>query len=351
MAARRLRYYATVPSGFETIAADGLLGGVLPEVHIAEVLDGALLLETPALSQRLTRIGIFQNVFNVLHSTRKLREKAVPAMMSALARMGVGAGLIRASVPRSARTFRVVTSKENRLVRVNPELRRQVERRFSRVSGLSVSPAAADVELWFLERREPRGYVLLRVGRRRATEKRLHRGQLRPEVAHLLCLASGPAADDVFLDPFCGFGSIVLARLEIAVCASVHAVDSDAAKVQHVRKMLIHRKLPGGTTVHVTEDDSRTLPGIPDGSITSVVTDPPWGEYAERAYDIPTLYSRFLHQLTRVCAVGARVILLVSRENPVERIIRERELPMKIVDRTGVLVAGRKATVVRLAVH
>jgi hypothetical protein len=45
------------------------------------------------------------------------------------------------------------------------------------------------------------------------------------------------------------------------------------------------------------------------------------------------------------------VILLVSRENPVERIIRERELPMKIVDRTGVLVAGRKATVVRLSVH
>lgn len=350
MTTRRTRYYATVPSGFETIAADGLSERLLPDVHIHDVLDGALVFESTMSAGKLADLGLFQNVFPVLRSTRKLREKAVPGLMRSFARTGVG-GADRRSVPKTARSFRVVTSKENRLIRVNPELRRQVERRFSRETGLSVSRGAADVELWFLERREPRGYVLLRVTRRRATEKQLRRGELRPEVARLLCLAADPDPNDAFLDPFCGYGSIVLARLEIAPSATVRGVDSDPGKVRHLQGVLSRKTLPAGTSVHVTVGDSRTLADLADATVTVVVTDPPWGEYAADAYDIGELYPRFLRQLCRVCVPGARGVLLLHREHPVKRMIREHELPIRVRGTADVLVAGRKTTVLRLTIN
>jgi 23S rRNA G2445 N2-methylase RlmL len=128
-------------------------------------------------------------------------------------------------------------------------------------------------------------------------------------------------------------------------------VDSDPAKVRHVRAAVGASKVPPGTAVHIDEGDSRRLVDVPDGTVTAVVTDPPWGEYAGETYDLDALYSPFLRQLCRVCVPGARGVLLLHRENPVERMIRENGLAISVVEATPVLVAGRKATVLRLRVN
>ena len=50
---------------------------------------------------------------------------------------------------------------------------------------------------------------MMRLTKHKAYEKILHKGELRPELSHILCSISEPDADDIFLDPFCGSGTIL----------------------------------------------------------------------------------------------------------------------------------------------
>lgn len=39
-------------------------------------------------------------------------------------------------------------------------------------------------------------------------QKKLNKGELRPEFSHLMCCCAKIGYDDIVCDPFCGFGSI-----------------------------------------------------------------------------------------------------------------------------------------------
>lgn len=134
-------------------------------------------------------------------------------------------------------------------------------------------------------------------------------GALRPPLAHALVFLSRPSADDVFLDPFCGSGTIPAERAEYParrVIASDMSVEAVAAARQNLPQ-----------SVEVAFADATRLP-YDKGSITTVVTNPPWGKQVGRDTDLQALYARFLKECRRVLAPRGTLVLLTDQLGVVE---------------------------------
>ena len=98
------------------------------------------------------------------------------------------------------------------------------------------------------------------------------RGAIGHELAAILVAASEPEPRDVFLDPFGGSGSLVLARLDLPVrqawYADVHLAELRPAF--EARLVLDERG-------RLLNDDALRLRSVPDGSVDVIVTDTPVG--------------------------------------------------------------------------
>jgi tRNA G10 N-methylase Trm11 len=111
----------------------------------------------------------------------------------------------------------------------------------------------------------------------------------------------------VFLDPFAGSGSIVRARM---VLPYKRATFSDLA----VGKP--HLRVPSEIRRRVTvlSEDALELPSISTGSVSSIVTDPPWGDHHRLEVDFSTFARRMLTSFDRVLDPRhGRLVLLLSR--------------------------------------
>jgi len=108
-------------------------------------------------------------------------------------------------------SFRVVFSKENELISVNKERLARIENKIARLNDLTIDRANPDFEFWFLERSEGTKLTGARITKHPDYKTVLDKGQLRPELAELLCIVSDPQKNDVVLDPFAGSGAIGLA--------------------------------------------------------------------------------------------------------------------------------------------
>lgn len=105
------------------------------------------------------------------------------------------------------KSFRVVFSKENELVSINKERLIKIENKIARLNNLVVDRANPNFEFWFLERSEGNKLTGVRITKHPDYKTVLTKGQLRPELADLLCLISEPDKNDIVLDPFAGSGA------------------------------------------------------------------------------------------------------------------------------------------------
>ncbi len=348
-------YLVTFPSGFQRVVSSALTRAV-KGVRIERELDGAVVFRAAVSAQKVAELHFCQNAFQVLRvyddpgrrPGGRRGKNPLKAMMQIVAGtpgkkishlLGVG----------QIRSFRVVTSMENRLTSPDHALLKAVEHTLQAATQARVARSGADREFWFLYRREGQGFFLLRLTRRRATEKSLHKGQLKPEVAHLLCLLSEPQADDVMLDPFCGFGAIVFERAGCFPFARVIGIDRDPVKIQLVRRGLSRAPEPFRSDgVIVERADSTDLSHIADGSIGKIVTDPPWGVYDGTGEGTAGLYKKVFTQLQRVVCPGGIIVLLLSREGPFESTILPELTAFSVESRDEVLISGKKALVLKL---
>jgi 16S rRNA G966 N2-methylase RsmD len=336
-----MTYYSTFASGFDAVVTKAL-GRELPDVRVISTLDGGILYASGAAPQRIAALRFLSNSFFVLSVSRDLpRRKPLEAMARRIADGQIGA--LRKLSPQTGRgPFRVVTSDQNRLCHIAPSLLAGVERRVSSVTRAVPLRSKPQQEFWLLVRSEGIGLFLWRATRRRGTHGSLHKGELHPEVAHLLCLMSNPAKRDVFLDPFCGWGAIVVERVRSFPFGSVTAIDLDETKLQVLRERLLRLRSRG---VSVLRADAAELPGIGRQSVDVVVTDPPWGEYG--SYDVGRLYAAFFSRLAVVLRPKGLVVLLVNRSSALFDAVAAS--PFSVLDRKDVLLSGRKAAAICLS--
>jgi tRNA G10 N-methylase Trm11 len=135
------------------------------------------------------------------------------------------------------------------------------------------------------------------------------RGSLSTDLSTLLVRASNPSNDDVFLDPFGGSGALVEARTASAFRSATYSDN----RLSDLRSQLSPR-LVNNRKVRVLGEDALMLLSVPDGSVSAIVTDPPWGEHEDLGMPYREFADAMMRSFDRVLnRRRGRLVLMVSR--------------------------------------
>jgi len=176
----------------------------------------------------------------------------------------------------------------------------------------------------------------------RGSDREFAKAALRPTVAHALVWLSSPKAGDVFLDPFCGSGSIAAERAAYPALRII-ASDLSAEALRSAERNLGSAVPaggppgdggspvgagggPGSPVVEMHRWDARALP-LDAGSVTAIVTNPPWGNQIGGGSDIAGLYRGFAFEARRVLARGGKAIVLTDQAAALEGACKRAGLP------------------------
>jgi hypothetical protein len=340
-------FAAQVVSGMQEIAARQLQREDFAPVTVIETEDGLVVFEPGRITKRLFALPYVNNSFRVLYALESL---TIGASLEGIARERSWHPALRASVRPEDRSFRLILSDENRLVSGESGPIDAIVSAIRDLTGLRYVPRGGGAEFWVLRRRTGAVFFARRVSRRRKTERDLGRGELRPELASLLCLLSEPSAADIFLDPFAGSGAIPLARAELPF-NMIFASDLDPARVKEIKEKLKQappRKARGGAPFIVRVSDARNLVNFQDGFVDKIVTDPPWGLYkAAEDAELAGLYRGAMAEFCRVMKPGGVLVLLLGRGELSREASGWFPELLAMEEQHEILVAGQKATVLK----
>ncbi|OGY07974.1 MAG: hypothetical protein A2782_02395 [Candidatus Blackburnbacteria bacterium RIFCSPHIGHO2_01_FULL_43_15b] len=333
-------YYSTFIPGLGEVVTSALKER-FSDVEIVLLLEGLVVYKTNSPIEEVVKLRFLNNTFYVLHFFKHVGKGALPSLVKFVYQSDF---LKKMELPRllsPIRTFRVIISFENELGKIDPNLLKNMEKKLARATGLTLDRGKPDLEFWFLERTEGVGFFALRLTRKASGEKLLKPGELRPELAHLLCLLSEPEEGDVFLDPFAGWGGIVKESLQSGFkFKTVYASDIDKGKVDALKSVC--------PDVNVNWSNSSNLTYLRNFSVDKIVTDPPWG-LADRLEtpEIEDLYEKSFREFVRILRPDGIIVLLTSRKLTMEKLLKENT-DFKLVSKYDVLVNGKKSGVYKI---
>lgn len=132
-------------------------------------------------------------------------------------------------------------------------------------------------------------------------------GSLRPSVAAALAWLSKPAADDVFLDPMCGVGTVLIERAHMGRYAMLLGGDSAPAMLEAARENIGPRYKP----IELRRWDAAALP-LEARSVSAIATNLPWGIKHGSHGENRRLYPRIIAEFRRVLRDDGRVVMLTA---------------------------------------
>ncbi len=130
-------------------------------------------------------------------------------------------------------------------------------------------------------------------------------GSLRPSVAAALALVSNPAPDDVFLDPLCGTGTVLIERAHCGRYAMLLGGDSDRDTLEAARENIGPRYKP----IEIKLWDATSLP-LENASVDKIVSNLPWGMKHGSHGENRRLYPKLIAEFRRVLKPGGTMVLL-----------------------------------------
>lgn len=297
-----VHYYLQFPAGLGSLVSRFLTS----DVHVSRTVfsdDSSVVIESSALPETVAPLPYVKNAFLVLtQAQRALLPTAVPGLIRALGQPGA----LRLA-PRG-RGFRTMTQLDGELIGLPRDLRARLESALAAATSSRVQLRGSGEEYWLIGRRDyPHLLLCLRLPRPKP--EKMRKGMLAPDLSYALVRASAPEPLDTFLDPFGGSGALVQARAGFPAKSLIYS-DLRAGALRDDLPPALRRD----RRVRFLAEDAKLLPSVPDGSISAIVTDPPWGEFeaVEEPYDA---FARNLAEtFRRVLNPGVgRLVLLAAR--------------------------------------
>jgi hypothetical protein len=344
-----VQYLLQCVAGLQDLVARQLSHERLAALRIEDVEQGFVVVSTAAPPGALSQLPYVNNTFLVLGSAEAPSD-TIEGALKQLSRDQRWQVAARQTTAPSERTFRLMLYEAGQLVAGPPGGALRAAEVLARVTGLRRNPHQADTEFWFTRRKSGKVFFCKRLSRRTRTEKNLQKGELRPELAWLLCLLSEPSSTDIFMDPFAGSGAIPLARAKLPH-ATIFCFDADADKISRLKARVESETSTRGSspaTIVTQVGDARDLRRIGNCAIHKIVTDPPWGFFDTALEDPETFYRAVFTEFHRVLAAGGLLVILLGRRELVESVQRWFAGQLEIVIRHDVLVSGKKAVVLKL---
>jgi hypothetical protein len=296
-----MRYFAQFRAGLGELVLDALRRD-LSSVKVVSSDQSSLIFDTGSDPAKVGNLGYLKNAFSVLGTIRRssaqhAAEQFAEQLLSTPMLRGQG----------RVTSFRTMVSVDGKLHGLPRPAKTRLESAIAKVTGARLSPRGGGVEYWLIGRREFEAMLFCQ--RLTTGIKPGAAGSLGADLATLLVKASDPRSDDVFLDPFAGSGSIVRARMALPYGRATY---SDLAVGEPY--LQVPPEIRRRSRVTVLAEDALELPSISTGSVSSIVTDPPWGEYDRLDVDCATFARRMMASFDRVLEPRrGRLVLLLSR--------------------------------------
>lgn len=335
-------YFSTFIAGLGEVVTDALRK-MVSDVKIELISDGLVVYKTSVNPQKIKGLRFFNNSFVLLGQVReKDSQLAMKRLVDKILKTGISYNQIKQFLPQDKRlSFRVMFSQENNTISVGQKVLSGLEKKLAS-DYLFVNRTNPGIEFLFLTRDDGQGLLGLRLTQHHDYKKTLHAGELRPELANLLCILSEPKPNDVFLDPFAGYGAIAIERAISFSYKQIYARDIDEKLVTGLKK----RASKFGKRFAVFQLDATNLSQFPNDSVDKVVTDPPWGIYSAST-NIDALYASFLKEFGRVLRPGGIVVVLTGRSELLDSSLA-KEPKFSLQNKYNILVSGKKAVVHKL---
>ena len=141
---------------------------------------------------------------------------------------------------------------------------------------------------------------------------------LKPTVAYCMIMLSEPTPTDVFVDPMCGVGTILIERAMAGPYSSIIGGDVKGEILSAARSNVEASR----RSVELELWDVSAIP-LPNHSVDKLVCNLPFGKRIGSPSENQRLYSSFFREMVRVLRPGGKAVLLTS----------ERELMKELVQR------------------
>lgn len=320
-------------TGFQHVVEKNL-PQILAGVKILHVFDGLIHYQYAGDSHNLDKIIYFNNTFFVL-KTMKGKGLNFPSLVGAVSSE-------KKYYLINKGTFRVRFQNENQFVKVDKNISKKAEETVLHNSKLHLDRLSPTTEIWYSIRREGFAFCGQLISKREFTEKNLNKGELRPEIAYLICCYADLKQDDVVAEPFCGYGSIPVQLIKKFRFQKLFASDIDKEKISiNMQK----KQLTDNPQIELSVNDAFVLPQIIDRSVDVVITDPPWG-YFEQIDDICEFYKKMFTSFKRILKENGRMIILSARKDEIEK--AALEMNVQILSSLHTLVNGKKASLYKM---
>ncbi len=233
-------------------------------------------------------------------------------------------GVYREVHPRRVKriTYRVVVQKKGRHAFRRLDAQeyaiKAIQERYGRWKFL---PEDAHLEVW-LDIQDKLAVSMIRLSERTMRHRKYKLAHipasLRPTIAYAMVFLSAPQDQDVFLDPMCGAGTILIERALGGRAAAIIGGDLDAEAVAAAQ--MNSAPYP---RIQLVRWDATHLP-LAAGTVHKVVSNLPFGKQIGSPERNETLYRGFFAEMDRVLAPRGRAVLLSSERGLLGSLLRER---------------------------
>lgn len=315
------QYFATFVSGTQEIIGNRLQRFSNTELKVDELQDGLVLFTSTLSTNQLSELRFFNNVFGLLAdlgAQTSIDEAAKLAAQSDMSSLTAKAG------------FKIYTRMGNQTIGLK-ELGALQQAVVDQTGGIPDS-FQPNLELFLWLRDDGRtlwGWQLPRPGFK---TRKLEHGELRPELAHIMGLLASLDSKDSVLDPFAGYGAIVRECLQGFHCQEVVAVEYNEHLIPHLKsipRLIAH------------QGDAARLPHVETHSMDRVITDPPWGKFAQAGPEhLERIYHEAFIQIHRALRLKGCVVMLTAVPFVIE--VAE-QVGFTLEKQYHILVNGQKA--------
>lgn len=134
-----------------------------------------------------------------------------------------------------------------------------------------------------------------------------YEGGLNAAVAHAMVLLTNPAPDDIFLNPACGSGTLLVERISDTPARLVIGCDLDPEAIRCANENI--RAADAQSSLRVYPWDARFLP-LRSNRVDVLSSDLPFGHDVGSHAENEVLYPQLLSETARVAKLNARFVLI-----------------------------------------
>lgn len=326
-------YISSFITGFQDIVARDLVKRVAG-IKILNVFDGLIHYQFSGNSRDLEKIIYFNNTFFVLKTFSGKNSNF--------------ASLVNAVVTEkkyyllNKGTFRVRFQKENQFAKVEKNISLKAEETVLRNSKLKLDRLNPSTEIWYSIRRENFAFCGQLIAKREFTEKNLNKGELRPEIAYLMCCFADIKKNDTVLEPFAGYGSI---PVQISKRFDFNKLYVSEIQ-QELVDALLEKKLLQKESICVQKCDAFKLEYLENSAVDKIISDPPWGFY-EQIENIELFYEKMFSSFLRVLKDEGTIVVLSASKQELLQAAEKKQL--KLTEDLHTLVNGKKAALFKFS--